>query len=62
MFIYVMRQEDRDSLARLGYQMLKESPGNSVWVFWAGDTMTFDDEDELDKAGVSYILSDVLTF
>lgn len=61
-FIYVMKQEDKDKLVELGYQLLKEAPGNSVWVFRASDTMAFGRTEELDDTGVSYVLSDVLTF
>ena len=51
-FVYVMRQEDKE----------KSDSDNNIWVFENPTVMTFDDEDRIANAGVSYILSDMLTF
>ena len=61
-FIYVMSESDRDKMCALGYDLLKEAPKSNVWVFRAKDNMSFAEVNEVDRAGVSYVLSDVLTF
>lgn len=61
-FVYVMSEADREKLISMGYAQLKEDPRNHVWVFQAKDTLSFAEENEIDRAGIQYVLSDVLTF
>ena len=61
-FIYVMSEEDRNKLSALGYSQLKQDAANHVWIFQTKDTVSFAEENEIDRAGISYVLSDVLTF
>ena len=61
-FIYVMNYQDRDKLLAMGYDMLKSSKDGKVSVFIGGEELAFSDENPLDRAGITYVLSDVLTF
>ena len=61
-FIYVMREADRDKMLELGYRLIKGDEKNSVWAFDNDGRMNFSSGEEVSKAGISYILSDVLTF
>ena len=61
-FVYVMSEEDRDKMTAMGYALLKEDARNHVWVFENKDTVTFASEDSITAAGVSFVLSDMLTF
>lgn len=63
-FIYVMRQEDKNKMIELGYELLKEDPRNGVWVFENNNKLTFDacGVDPLDAAGIPHIRSDMMTF
>ena len=61
-FVYVMCKEDKDKMVELGYHLLKEDSRNNVWVFNNKETYTFAEDDELTAAGVSCVLSDMLTF
>lgn len=61
-FIYVMRTEDRDKMADLGYHLIKGDDRNSIWVFDNDNRIDFSSESEVSKAGIPYVLSDVLTF
>lgn len=61
-FIYVINEKDRDKMVSLGYHLLKGGSHNNIWVFHAKEELTFAAEDELNKAGVSYVLSNRLTF
>ena len=60
MFIYVMDDESRDKLVARGYKLLKHNGrkqgDGGVWVFLAGDAMTFAEDD------IKCVASDVLTF
>ena len=61
-FIYVMREADRDKMMELGYHLIKGDDRNSFWVFGNDKWVDFAFEMEVSEAGISYILSDVLTF
>lgn len=61
-FVYVMKKEDRDKMAAMGYPLIKEDRRNHIWVFENKDVTTFASEDEITNAGVTFILSDMLTF
>lgn len=61
-FVYVMSQEDKNKMLSFGFSLLKEDESNHVWVFANLPVMTFDDEDRLLNAGISFVLSDMLTF
>jgi len=61
-FIYVMKEEDKDKLVAMGYSLIKEDVRNHMWVFENKDVATFASEDEISNAGISFILSDTLTF
>ena len=61
-FIYVMSKEDMDKMTAMGYSMIKEDRRNHIWVFENKDIATFACEDEISKAGISFVLSDMLTF
>lgn len=61
-FIYVMREADRDKMMELGYHLIKGDDRNSIWVFDNDKWMDSAFEMEVSEAGISYILSDVLTF
>ena len=61
-FVYVMKKEDRDKMITMGYSLIKEDKQNHIWVFANKDVTTFSSEDEITDAGVSFVLSDMLTF
>ena len=61
-FIYVMREADRDKMMELGYHLIKGDDRNSIWAFDNDGQMNFSSGDEVSKGGISYVLSDVLTF
>lgn len=61
-FIYVMKKEDKDKMVAMGYLLIKEDKRNLIWVFENKDVTTFASEDEITNAGVSFVLSDTLTF
>lgn len=56
MFIYVMDTESRDTLLKLGYELLKGNNTGTVWVF-VNKT-----EQQFDVIDVPCVVSDVLTF
>ena len=57
-FIYVFDAAARDELSQAGFLLLKEDERNSIWVFANDASRKFD----LERADVSYIESDTLTF
>lgn len=59
-FIYVMREQDKQKLLELGYELLKENTKNSIWCFTAKSELVFSENDDL--AGIPHIKSNVLTF
>lgn len=61
-FVYVMKKEDKDKMVAMGYSLIKEDKRNHIWVFDNKDVTTFASEDEITNAGVSFVLSDMLTF
>ena len=61
-FVYVMKKEDKDKMVAMGYSLIKEDKRNNIWVFENKDVITFASEDEITSAGVSFVLSDMLTF
>ena len=61
-FVYVMKKEDKDKMVAMGYSLIKEDKRNHIWVFENNDVTTFASEDEITNAGVSFVLSDMLTF
>ena len=61
-FVYVMKKEDKDKMVAMGYSLIKEDKRNHSWVFENKDVTTFASEDEITNAGVSFVLSDMLTF
>lgn len=61
-FVYVMKKEDKDKMVAMGYSLIKEDRRNHIWVFKNKDVTTFASEDEITNAGVSFVLSDMLTF
>lgn len=61
-FVYVMSQNDKDKMTQMGFHLLKADESHNIWIFENPDTMTFDTEDKIAAAGVSYILSNMLTF
>ena len=61
-FVYVMKKEDKDKMVAMGYSLIKEDKKNNLWVFENKDVTTFASEDEITNAGVSFVLSDMLTF
>ena len=61
-FVYVMSRTDKAKMEDLGYELIKEDANNLVWVFKNKDVISFSDEDEMAQAGISFVLSDVLTF
>lgn len=61
-FIYVMSAIDKDKMLDLGYSLIKGSEKGHIWVFKNKDVSTFASEDEVANAGISFVLSDVLTF
>lgn len=56
MFLYVMDTESRDKLLTLGFELLKKSDKNAIWVFVNKPDQTFDMVD------VPCVVSDILTF
>ncbi len=61
-FVYVMSKTDKDKMIAMGYALIKEDKNNHIWVFENRDVTSFASEDEITKAGVSFVLSDMLTF
>ena len=62
-FIYVMRQEDKDKMVELGYELIKEDLRNGVWVFASDNKLLFGaDSDPLSEAGIPHVRSDMMTF
>ena len=61
-FIYVKQQDDKEKMLSLGYHLLKEDEKNQIWVFANRKQAGFSTEDELKKADVVFLLSDLLTF
>lgn len=61
-FIYVMNRTGAEKLAELGYSLIKEDLVNQIWVFQNKNCETFSVDDEVEAAGVSFVLSDILTF
>lgn len=61
-FVYVMKKEDKDKMVAMGYSLIKEDKKNNLWVFENKDVTTFASEDEITNAGISFVLSDILTF
>ncbi len=61
-FVYVMKKEDKDKMVAMGYSLIKEDKQNNLWVFENKDVTTFASEDEITNAGISFVLSDMLTF
>lgn len=55
-FIYVMTQNDKDKLEKMGYNLLKSDAENSIFVFENKHELCFDLND------VQHILSNILTF
>ena len=65
-FIYVMREEDKDKMVQLGYKLYREDAANHVFIFHTKNPtvdLTFaDDDDDLAKAGIPHVVSNILTF
>ena len=61
-FIYVMSTSDMEKMLALGYRLIKSDERGGVYVFSNKESATFSDEDELEKAGIRHVLSDVITF
>ena len=61
-FVYVMSQQDKETMLQLGFHFVKEDKRNHIWVFENADTLTFEMEDRLTDAGIAFVLSDMLTF
>ena len=55
-FIYVFSQSDRDEMLFKGFLLLKSDQHNNMYVFLNEGDLALDD------LGISYILSDKLTF
>lgn len=55
-FIYVFSTEDKDTLLKVGFTLLKEDARNSIYVFGKNNALTFA------LADVSYVETDTLTF
>ena len=49
-------------MLQMGFHLVKSDSDNNIWVFENQTVVTFDDEDRIANAGVSFILSDMLTF
>lgn len=60
-FIYVMQENDRDKLIELGYTLVKEDLHNHVWIF-NNSSSIFSSEGELEKFGIQFVASNILTF
>ena len=54
-FIYVFSQDDKESLIKKGYTILKEDYLNNVFIFLNRNSFSFD-------KSIEYVTSDVLTF
>jgi hypothetical protein len=57
-----MTSGDKDKMISLGYNLIKGNPKNNIWVFSNKEYLTFDADDEITNAGISFVLSDVITF
>ena len=55
-FIYVFEPDAKEKLLALGFQLLKEDAGNSIYVFEANESLQFGLDD------ISFMYSDKLTF
>lgn len=64
-FIYIATQHDKELMDTLGYHLLKSDDTNSVWIYSnqapSGEA-NFAVEDHLHQFGVTFVVSDVLTF
>ena len=61
-FIYVMSEEDKEKMLALGYRFVKSDDRNGVHVFSNKDTALFSDSDELEKAGIRHVDTDIIVF
>ena len=61
-FVYVMSETDKEKMEALGYKFVKGDDRNGVYIFSNKDTATFSDSDELEKAGIRHVNTDVITF
>lgn len=61
-FVYVMSKTDKDKMVAMGYALIKEDKNNHIWVFENRDVASFASGDEITKAGIPHVLSDMLTF
>lgn len=55
-FVYVLCDEGRKALLKLGLRMVRDDGTQKIYVF------ENDPHVNLDEAGVDYVISDVLTF
>ncbi len=55
-FIYVFCEDARDQLLNMQYMLLKQDEANRLYVFTNESRLDFE------RANISYILSDTLTF
>lgn len=56
-FLYVFTETDRDFLLMRGYELLRQCPNKSIWVF-----VNKDEEQFAESALCAHVLSDTLTF
>lgn len=61
-FVYVMSVEDKEKMVKMGFSIIKSDPNNNIWVFENPDVMNFESGDKISDAGISCIMSDILTF
>lgn len=62
-FIYVFKDEDREKMTAMGYQLIKDNPTCGVSIFKNKDELKFEEsKEELASSGVEYAASDVLSF
>jgi len=54
-FIYVFNADDKEKLIENSYNLLKADEDNNIYVFEHSD-------DEFEKLGVTFVLSNTLTF
>lgn len=61
-FIYVLDKESKNKMEQLGYKLIRSDATETIWVFANRENYTFDNASDIEEAGVSFILSDTLTF
>lgn len=62
-FVYVFGEENKEKMLALGYKLMKENAGCSVYIFKNKDkAMKFGADSDLDRHNIKFVMSNTLTF